>query len=115
MTNPTQLGVHEVLQVIRLVLRLPATEMATRAGLTVKQYRMLEQGPTAIPNTAWNRLMAGMAIVDAVFGGDTGSGIAQVAEMIRCRIDEIEGLDDGQRAVEMQRIRLELAWIDDGG
>jgi hypothetical protein len=115
MAHSTHLDVHHVLQVIRGILHLTVHEMAACTGLSVQSYRLLEQHPPVVPNAGWNRLFAGMAIVDAVFGGEPGAEIKSVTWEIMARINELERMDVAERCTELNRLYLELAWIDAGG
>jgi hypothetical protein len=89
--------------------------MANRTGLSVDEYRLLEQEPSEVPNQAWTRLLAGMAIIDAVLGGNARPGLAPVTSLICRRIEALMALEAADQTLEIQRIQLELAWIDDGG
>ncbi|MBC7543022.1 MAG: hypothetical protein H7338_09855 [Candidatus Sericytochromatia bacterium] len=116
MSRQKRLGQHQVLWIIRYNLRLSAAAMARQAGLTEHAYRGLEVDPIGERARDWSRLVANVPLVTALLGEpDLASGQNDRVLGIRFQLICLEHLTPTRQAMEMARIRLELAWIDGQG
>jgi transcriptional regulator with XRE-family HTH domain len=114
MASPNPLTIPQVLRLVRYEMRLSLRDMAARVGMPADRYLAIEAGQRGLTESGWQSLFLHMPIVEAIVRrrplGKTG---ALSAQALCARATQLEGMTPAQRDVELARIRLELAWLDE--